>query len=202
MHKDILLPAGMYVELMVSPGDIRSTSIRQRIENRITLNQTHPFLDVEYLHHSILMTFKEETKTSRIGYKVEVICICCDPGDNDQSFIEVELTDFIEEYDLRKYPRFNPKLFDRLRISYGEAILDFKDISAGGARGICKSDNLQGITKGATISLNVCIGNLIYSVRAQVMRIKHAMEEGENCEIAVAFMEWDKNFLLSMENNL
>jgi hypothetical protein len=194
MFKDPSLPAGMPVELIVSPRDIRSTSIKQKKDKIITLVQTNPILNIDYLNNSVLMTFKEGKK-ARLGYKAKITNISCDQNETDHSFIEVELLDFIEEYDMRKYPRFNPKLFDRLRISYGDTSFDFEDISAGGVRAICRSDNLKELTKGERISLDVSIGNINYSVMAEVMRIKPTVADSEYYEIAVAFMKWDRNFL-------
>ena len=199
MLKDPVMPEGMSVELIVSPGDIRSTFITQRKDTRLTLIQTEPLLTADFLNQSILMTFKEEARPLRIGFKVKVISMQCDHGEAAPPVIEVELLSSIEECDLRKYPRFNPNLFDGLCFSYGDAVLDLKDISAGGARATCRSGSFQELTKGEKISLNVGIGNLSYSLKAEVMRIKRVIAEIEYYEIAVAFMEWDRHFLRSQK---
>ena len=195
MSKNPLLQAGMPVELIVSPGDIRCSFVENGSGERLSLAQTSPFLTADFIDQSILMTFKDESATSRIGYKVKVVQL--DHDSVAPSFIEIELLDFIAEYDLRKYPRFNPNLFDNLRFSYGGTVLNLQDVSAGGARAACRTGSLAELTKGEIINLSVAIGNLNYTLKAEVMRFRRAIAKRGSDEIAVAFMEWDKHFLPS-----
>ena len=189
------LLTGMPVELMVGPDDIRSTSVVLQKDNRITLRQTTPSLKTEWMDQSIPMTFIDPANSSRAGYKIKVLSVGCDPGDTHPSYIEAELQNFIERYDLRKYPRFNPKLFEPLCISYHDGVVELHDVSSGGARGIYHSKNSKVPARGEFITLAVKIGKLRYFVKAEVVRIRLTGTESADYEIAVAFEEWDNNFL-------
>jgi len=195
MMKDHLPKAGALVELMLGPGDIRSTSVGGIEENIITLNQTKPVLTENFINQAILLTFLPETRPARVGYKARIISTHWDDDGPGRSAIKLELSDFVQEYDLRKYPRFDPRLFDRLQIAYGDDVLGLKDISSGGARCTCRDNSLERLTKGERINLCASIGGRGYSIRAEVMRIKHPTLKGDLCEIAVAFLHWDRNFL-------
>lgn len=197
MSIDPLMPIGMPVELIVSPGDMRNSFIKQKAGKHLTLIQTDPLLNAAFLNQSILMTFKDESIPSRSGYKVKVVRI--NHEEMAKPVIEVELLNFIAECDLRKYPRFNPSLFDNLRFSYGSTVLDLQDVSAGGARVVCRIGDFQELTKGEIINLTVGIGSLNYALKAEVMRFKRAIAGHDRDEIAVAFMEWDKHFLRPSE---
>lgn len=192
MAEDILWRVGMSVDLTMAPGDIRSAYIRKVADVHITLNQTVPPLDVASLNQSILVTFKEGPQAMRSGCKAKVIDIRLSNDGTEYSYIVVEIAEVIKEYDLRKYPRFNPALFDQIQISFGETVLEIADISSGGARGICRHGNLRHLTKGTMIRLTVAIGEQNHHVDVQVMRIRPVMEEKEHWELAVAFIQWDR----------
>ena len=177
---------------MLAPGDIRKTSIQTVEEKRITLFQTVPPLDSALRDRTILMTFSDGLKSARSGCKAKVTDIGFRGDGTQGAFIVVEKGEAIAAYDLRKYPRFNPGLFDDVRILYDESTLEVTDISAGGVRGLCRTGDLDHLTRGDVIRLTVGIGKQNHHVEAQVMRINHAIAKGGHWELAVAFMQWDR----------
>lgn len=139
---------GMSVDLITAPGDIRKTSIQTVEEKRITLFQTVPPLDSALRNRTILMTFSDGLKSARSGCKAKVTDIGFRGDGTQGAFIVVEKGEAIAAYDLRKYPRFNPGLFDDVRILYDESALEVTDISAGGVRGLCRTADLDHLTRG------------------------------------------------------
>jgi len=196
MTETRFLRMGMSVDLIMAPGDIRGTSVRQADDTGLVLNQTTPPLDRTFMHRYLLVTFKDGTLAVRSGFKARVTGIRhCDDG-TGEDFIAVEKGEDIETCELRKYPRFNPGLLDRILIYYEGWPWELSDLSAGGARVICRSGNLHHLNKGDNIRLEVAIGAQTHQVDVQVLRIRIAGEEGEveneSWELAVAFMEWEK----------
>ncbi len=205
MAEDSLLHEGMPVDLITAPGDIRKTSILQlqADDQRITLNQTLPPLDDAFLNRSLLITFKRDgAEAKRFGFKALVVAINAGQDEKAPPGIVVERGEAIHDYELRKYPRFNPVLFDRIQISFDENVMDIADISAGGARGCCQRGNLQHLNRGDIIRLTVEIGNQNHHVEAQVMRINHAIKKGGHWELAVAFMQWDRPLADALEDHV
>ena len=191
MEQGFTWHSGMSVDLIMAPGDIRNTSIRKAEETKITLRQTVPPLEHAFLNRTILLTFKAKGGAERIGCKAKVARI--DSG-GDEALIVIEKGEEIAAYDLRKFPRFNPGLFDDVRILYGHTALEVTDISAGGARGVYKNGDLGHLSRGDVIRLTLGIGPDHHHVEAQIMRINHAIDKGGHWELAFAFVTWDRPF--------
>jgi hypothetical protein len=184
--------SGMSVDLITAPGDIRITSIQKVGETCLTLRQTVPPLDGTFLDHTVLMAFTDGVTAVRSGCKARVIDLGFSDDGTQEAVIIIEKGAAIAACDLRKYPRFNPGLFDDVHIVFNENTWELTDISAGGARGLCRQGDLDYLTRGDIIRLTVGIGTQNHHVDAQVMRVNHAITKGGHWELAVAFMAWDQ----------
>ena len=162
-------------ELMKSDARYMKALVYDCEGSIITISQTAPALDHQFLDHLIIVTFlvKTESRIVRFGFPAKLKDLISDyriASNNNAEALVIEQLATPKQVDFRLHFRVRASLSSNISIALKEGKVNLLDISLGGAKFTCPEDYL--LRPADVIKINLSIGRTAFALRARICDVK------------------------------
>lgn len=177
-------------ELMKSDAHYRKALVYDCAGSSITMSQTSPALDRNFLERRIIVTFlvKTERRIVRYGFPAKLKDLISNyriASDNNVDALVIEQLAKPKLVDFRMYFRVKASFSSNISLAVKEGRVNLVDISLGGAKFTCPKHYL--LHPAALIKINLSIGRTGFALNARVCDVRTPYDSSEIQHVSVQF---------------